>query len=88
MIAEVLGSVCFALILFRFYTTNQAKPVHMEYARSFGNHSNFDSFFNAYTAMKQNLRVFSEPMVKLCGFSIMNNYQILDPDLPIASKVC
>lgn len=78
MIAEVLGGVCFALILFRFY---QTKPVHMEYARSFGNHSNFDSFFNAYTAMKQNLRVFSEPMVKLFGFSIMNNYQILDPDL-------
>ena len=80
MIGEVLGGISFTLMALRFYLY-QTKPVHIEFETKFGDHSQYESFYNAYKAFKQNLKVFSEPMVKLFGIPLLNNYQILDPEM-------
>jgi len=80
MIGEVLGGSCAALLLIRLYLYH-TKPVHQEFSQGFGDHSHYDSFFNAYMAFKKNLVVFSEPMAKLFGIPLLNNYQILDADV-------
>ena len=80
MIGEVLGGISFTLMALRFYLYH-TKPVHMEFKTKFGEHSQYESFYNAYNAFKQNLKVFSEPMVKLFGIPLLNNYQIIDPEM-------
>jgi len=80
MFGEVLGGCTFALMALKFYLYS-TKPEHVEFQRKFGDHSNYDSFFNAYQALKRNLIVFSEPMVKLFGIPILHNYQIMDADV-------
>ena len=71
MFGEVLGGCTFVLMALKFYLYS-TKPVHVEFERKFGEHSNYDSFHNAYEALKRNLIVFSEPMVKLFGIPILN----------------
>ena len=79
MIGEVLGGSCAVLMLIRLYLYH-SKPEHFEF-KKYGEHTHYDTFKNAYNAMKRNLVVFSEPFVKIFGIPILHNYQINDAEV-------
>ena len=80
MIGEFLGGSCLILMLIRLYF-HHSKPEHIEFKTKYGEHTHYDTFENAFNAMKRNLVVFSEPFVKIFGIPILHNYQINDAEL-------